>query len=107
MAKRSIYEQVGYMDENFAVAFNDIDFCLKIIQTGNLIIYNPFVEFIHYESKSRGTEDTPEKQKRFQSEIDLFYEKWGEYKKKGDPYYNINLRLDDDQYSIKQEKINY
>ena len=44
---------------------------------------------------------------RFQSEIDLFYEKWGEYKKKGDPYYNINLRLDDDQYSIKQEKINY
>lgn len=105
MAKRSIYEQVGYMDEKFQVAFNDIDFCLKIIQAGKLIIYNPFVEFIHYESKSRGSEDTPEKQARFQREIDLFYEKWGEYKKKGDPYYNINLRLDSDQYEIKQEKV--
>ncbi len=104
IAKRSVYEQVGYMNEDFAVAFNDIDFCLKIIQAGYLIIYNPFVEFVHYESKSRGLEDTPEKQARFQSEIDLFYEKWGDYKKKGDPYYNINLRLDDDQYGIKQEK---
>lgn len=107
MAKRSIYEEVGYMDENFAVAFNDIDFCLKIIQSGKLIIYNPFVELIHYESKSRGAEDTPEKQKRFQNEIDLFYKKWGDYKKKGDPYYNVNLRLDSDQYDIKQEKIKY
>ena len=105
MAKRSVYEKVGYMDEDFAVAFNDIDFCLKIIEAGYLIIYNPFVELKHYESKSRGAEDTPEKQKRFQNEIDLFYEKWGHYKEKGDPYYNINLRLDDDQYGIKQEKI--
>lgn len=107
MAKRSVYEEIGYMDNEFAVAFNDIDFCLKIIQSGKLIIYNPFVEFMHYESKSRGQEDTPEKKARFQKEIDLFYEKWDEYKKKGDPYYNINLRLDDDQYSIKQEKVNY
>lgn len=105
MAKRSVYEQVGYMDEAFAVAFNDIDFCLKIITSGKLIIYNPFVELKHYESKSRGAEDTIEKQKRFQGEIDLFYKKWGDYKKNGDPYYNINLRLDDDQYGIKQEKV--
>ena len=107
MAKRSIYEKVGYMDEDFAVAFNDIDFCLKIIESGKLIVYNPFVELKHYESKSRGEEDTPEKQARFKGEIDLFYKKWGDYKKKGDPYYNINLRLDDDQYGIKQEKIVY
>ncbi len=106
MAKRSVYEQVGYMDEDFAVAFNDIDFCLKIIESGRLIIYNPFVELKHYESKSRGAEDTQEKQERFQGEIDLFYKKWGNYKKKGDPYYNINLRLDDDQYGIRQEKVN-
>ena len=101
MAKRSVYENVGYMNPEFAVAFNDIDFCLKIIQSGKLIIYNPFVEFIHYESKTRGAEDTEEKQKRFQGEIDLFYKKWGEYKKKGDPYYNPNLRLDSDKYEIK------
>lgn len=107
MAKRSVYEEVGYMEEAFAVAFNDIDFCLKIIKSGKKIIYNPFVEFTHYESKSRGAEDTPEKQERFKKEIDLFYERWGEYKKKGDPYYNINLRLDSDQYEIKQEKIEY
>ena len=105
MAKRSVYEEVGYMDEKFAVAFNDIDFCLKIIQSGKLIIYNPFVELIHYESKSRGYDDTPEKKQRFQNEIDLFYQKWGDYKKKGDPYYNINLRLDSDQFDIKQEKV--
>lgn len=105
MTKRSLYEEIGYMDEKFAVAFNDIDFCLKIIEAGKLIIYNPFVEFIHYESKSRGTEDTPEKKERFQHEIELFNQKWGAYKKKGDPYYNINLRLDSDQYEIKQEKI--
>lgn len=107
MAKRSVFEEVGYMNEDFAVAFNDIDFCLKIISSGKLIIYNPFVEFIHYESKSRGTEDTEEKKKRFQGEIDLFNEKWRDYKKKGDPYYNINLRLDSDQYEIKQEKVEY
>ena len=105
MAKRSVYEEVGYMDEEFAVAFNDIDFCLKIIQSGKLIIYNPFVELIHYESKSRGYDDTPEKKQRFQNEIDLFYQKWGDYKKKGDPNYNINLRLDSDQFDIKQEKV--
>ena len=105
MAKRSIYEEVGYMDEEFAVAFNDIDFCLKIIQSGKLVIYNPFIELIHYESKSRGHDNTPEKQKRFQNEIDLFDKKWGDYKKKGDPYYNVNLRLDSDQYEIKQEKV--
>ena len=105
MAKRSVYEEVGYMDEEFAVAFNDIDFCLKIIKSGKLIIYNPFVELIHYESKSRGYDDTPEKKERFQNEIDLFYKKWGDYKKKGDPYYNINLRLDSDQFDIKQEKV--
>ena len=105
MAKRSVYEEVGYMDKEFAVAFNDIDFCLKIIQSGKLIIYNPFVELIHYESKSRGYDDTPEKKQRFQNEIDLFYQKWGDYKKKGDPYYNINLRLDSDQFDIKQEKV--
>ncbi len=107
MVKRSTYEEVGYMDEKFAVAFNDIDLCLKIIKSGKLIIYNPFVELVHYESKSRGAEDTPEKQARFKGEIDLFYKKWGEYKEKGDPYYNINLRLDSDQYEIKQEKVLY
>lgn len=74
MNPRSVYEEVGYMDEGYAVAFNDVDFCLKIREKGYLIVYNPFVEFKHYESKSRGTENTPEKIKRFQGEISRFKE---------------------------------
>lgn len=107
MTPKSIYDEVGYMDKGFKVAFNDVDFCLKIRQTGKLIVYNPYVQFLHYESKSRGFEDTPEKQTRFKAEIDRFYEKWQWFLDKGDPYYNINLRLDNDQYAIREEKIDY
>lgn len=107
MTPKSIYDEVGYMDEKFKVAFNDVDFCLKIRQTGKLIVYNPYVQFTHYESKSRGFEDTPEKKKRFQSEIDRFHDKWQSVLDKGDPYYNINLRLDNDQCAIRTEKVKY
>lgn len=105
MTKKSVYDEVGYMDEKFKVAFNDVDFCLKIREQGKLIVYNPYVQFIHYESKSRGFEDTPEKQNRFKSEIDRFHEKWQHILDNGDPYYNINLRLDNDQCAIKTEKV--
>ena len=107
MTKKSIYEDVGYMDEKFKVAFNDVDFCLKIREQGKLIVYNPFVQFIHYESKSRGLEDTFEKQERFKGEIERFNKKWKKILQDGDPYYNINLRLDNDQYEIKQEKVKF
>lgn len=107
MTPKSVYDEVGYMDEKFKVAFNDVDFCLKIRQTGKLIVYNPYVQFTHYESKSRGFEDTPEKKKRFQSEIDRFHDKWQSVLDKGDPYYNINLRLDNDQCAIRTEKVKY
>ena len=102
MTPRKIYDDVGYMDEEFKVAFNDVDFCLKIRETGKLIVYTPYVEFLHYESKSRGYEDTVEKQQRFKGEIDRFYSKWQGFLDKGDPYYNINLRLDNDQCAIKE-----
>lgn len=107
MTKKSIYEEVGYMDEGFKVAFNDVDFCLKIRELNKLIVYNPYAKLWHYESKSRGYEDTQEKRERFKGEIDRFNEKWGDFLKKGDPYYNINLRLDNDQYAIKEEKVKY
>ena len=105
MTPRKIYDEVGFMDEKFKVAFNDVDFCLKIRELGKLIVYNPYVQFIHYESKSRGYEDTEEKIKRFQGEIDRFHQKWQHVLDKGDPYYNINLRLDNDQCAIREEKI--
>ena len=105
-SRRDIYEKVGFMDEeNLAVAFNDVDFCLKIRELGKLIIYNPFVEFWHYESKTRGYEDTPEKKERFERESNYFKTKWKEVISKGDPYYNINLRDDTAQYEIKNYKI--
>lgn len=100
-SRKEIYEEVGYMDEKYAVAFNDIDFCLRIREKGYLIVYDPYVELTHYESKSRGYEDTPEKQERFQGEIDRFERKWGYILEKGDPYFNPNFRLDVEDYKVK------
>ena len=105
MAKTKIYEEVGWMNEDLAVAFNDVDFCLKIREKGYLVVYNPFVEFWHYESKSRGQEDSPEKIKRFQGEISTFERRWADFLEKGDPYYNLNLSLDTEVYHIKNIKV--
>ena len=107
MNPKSVYEEVGYMDEKLAVAFNDVDFCLKIREKGYLIVYNPFVEFWHYESKSRGQENTPAKIRRFQGEISTFEQRWPEILDTGDPYYNINLSLDTEVYHFKNIEVNY
>lgn len=107
MNPRKVYDEVGFMEEKLAVAFNDVDFCLKVREKGYLIVYNPYVEFIHYESKSRGQEDTPEKIRRFQGEIDTFEKRWGDFLDEGDPYYNINLSLDTEVYHMKNIKVNY
>lgn len=104
---RKIYDEVGFMDEDLAVAFNDVDFCLKIREKGYLVVYNPFVEFWHYESKTRGQENTPEKIKRFQGEICRFEQRWGNILDEGDPYYNPNLSLDTEVYHMKNIKVNY
>lgn len=91
-SKKSIYEEIGYMDEeNFAVAFNDVDFCLKIREKGYLIVYNPYIELMHYESKTRGYENTPEKKERFEKECNGFRNKWRKVLDKGDPYLNKNF----------------
>lgn len=107
MTPKKIYEEVGFMDETLAVAFNDVDFCLKIREKGYLIVYNPFVEFTHYESKSRGLENTPAKKKRFRNEINYFSNKWQNFLDEGDPYYNINLSMDTEVYHMKKIKIDY
>lgn len=107
MTKTKIYEEVDWMNEELAVAFNDVDFCLKIREKGYLVVYNPFVEFWHYESKSRGQEDSPEKIKRFQGEISTFEKRWVDFLEKGDPYYNLNLSLDTEVYHMKNIKVNY
>ncbi len=100
LVRKSVYEQVGGLDENYAVAFNDIDFCMAIRKAGYLIVFTPYAEFYHYESKSRGDEDTPEKRARFNSEVFRFQDKWGDELKAGDPYYNPNLTLDSENFAL-------
>lgn len=102
MVKRSAFDAVGGLSEELAVAFNDIDFCMKLRRAGYLIVYNPYAELYHYESKSRGLEDTPEKVARFNKEIATFAEKWPEILENGDPYYNPNLTLDSQDFSLKR-----
>lgn len=93
MVRRSVYEEVGGFEEALAVAFNDVDFCLKVREKGYDILYEPLVCLKHYESKSRGREDTAEKQLRFQSEVDYMQEKWKTVLEKGDPYYSRNMLM--------------
>ena len=102
MVRKSVYEEVGGLDEEYKVAFNDIDFCLKVRKAGYLVVYNPYAQFYHYESKSRGLEDSADKVARFQREIALFGERWGDILEKGDPYYNPNLTLDKADFSLKE-----
>ena len=105
-SRTEIYKKVNYMDEEkFKVAFNDVDFCLKIREKGYKIVYNPYIELMHYESKTRGYEDSPEKKKRFENESNNFKRKWKEVLEKGDPYYNLNLSLTTAQYDLKLDKI--
>ena len=101
MTKKSVYEQVGGLTEELVVAFNDIDYCMKVRALGKLVVYNPYAQLYHYESKSRGLEDSPEKQERYYREMKYFVTKWKECLDKGDPYYNPNLTLAKADFSLK------
>lgn len=91
MTKKSLFLQVGGFDEELKVAFNDIDYCLKIRALNKLVVYNAFAQWHHYESLSRGYETSPEKIKRFEHEIQIFQKKWSRILLEGDPYYNPNF----------------
>ena len=102
MVKREAFDKVHGLSEEFQVAFNDIDFCLRLGKAGYLVVYNPYAELYHYESKSRGLEDTPEKVARFNREIASFEKHWPEILRDGDPYYNPNLTLESQDFSLKR-----
>lgn len=102
MIRKNVFNEVNGLTEEFAVAFNDIDLCMKVREKGYRIVFNPYVELYHYESKSRGAEDTPEKIERFNKEIKLFYSKWGE--DIIDPYYNVNFSRKYANYSLNEEE---
>ena len=104
MIRRSVWEAVNGIDEQFAVSFNDIDLCMRIREAGYLIVWTPFAELYHYESKSRGGNDTPEKRAVSEREKQLFRDRWGDALKKGDPYYNPNMTLKRSDFSPKNRK---
>ena len=124
MVKKSLYDELGGLSEEFAVALNDVDFCLRIREKGYLIVFTPFAELYHYESVSRGSDlklSRREKAKmqkeaakqggtaelsdanslRYNKEAALFKNKWKEILQKGDPYYNVNFSLDRSDFSLK------
>jgi GT2 family glycosyltransferase len=90
----------GFNEENLAIAFGDVDLCLRIRERGLLVVWTPYAELYHHESVSRGYEDTPEKQRRFEGEICYMKARWGDMLL-NDPYYNPNLTLDREDFSLR------
>lgn len=101
LVRKSLYEELGGLDEEFAVALNDVDFCLRLRKRGLLNIFTPFAELYHYESASRGTDLSGESAKRYDREAERFREKWKKELAEGDPYYNPNFSLDRSDYTLK------
>ncbi len=105
MVRKSLYDALGGLDEAFAVALNDVDFCLRIRDKGYLNVFTPFAELYHFESASRGS-DAADSQKaaRYEEESALFRGRWKELLAKGDPYYNPNFSLDRSDYSLRTDR---
>ena len=103
--KKSTFEEIGGFDTSFPVAYNDIDICLKVRDRGLLVMYEPYVEAYHYESKTRGYEDTDEKKKRLLEDTNRLKNKWEKYFNENDKYFNINFRNDVPDMRISPNKI--
>ncbi|MBO4750752.1 MAG: glycosyltransferase family 2 protein [Lachnospiraceae bacterium] len=101
MVKKSLYEEVGGLDESFAISLNDVDFCLKLREKGLLNVFTPFCELFHFESISRGLDDQGAKAERYNKESEQFRTKWKAVLEAGDPYYNPNFSLDKSDFSLK------
>ena len=101
LIRRDVFDEVGGFDESFQVAFNDVDLCLKVRKKGYLIVFTPFAELYHYESKSRGLDADKEKRTRFEDEVKRFQMKWVQELSAGDPYFNSNFSLDKEDFSYK------
>ena len=100
MVKKEVFEKAGGFEEKLAVAFNDVDFCLKVRHAGYLVVYDPYAELYHHESKTRGYENTEAKKRRFQEEIEYMRCHWMPDILR-DPYYNENLSLKASDYSLR------
>ena len=100
VVRRELYLELGGLDEkNLAVAFNDVDFCLRLREAGYWIVWTPHAELIHHESASRGFDDSTAKQVRFLAETDYMNAKWG-HLLRSDPFYNPNLSLEEADFTL-------
>ena len=101
MVRRAVYDEVGGLDEErYRVAFNDVDFCLRVLARGYRNVFTPYCEAWHYESRTRGYEDTPEKRRRFAGEIERFKADHADFLAAGDPCYNPNLTLAEENFHL-------
>lgn len=108
MTRKSLFDEVGGLSEEFAVALNDVDYCLRLREKGLLNVFTPFAELFHYESASRGSDLADVNQKnaeRYECEAAHFREKWKELLTAGDPYYNPNFSLDYSNYTLKGNNV--
>jgi GT2 family glycosyltransferase len=101
LTRRHVFEEVGGFDERYALAFNDVDWCVKVRRRGYLIVWTPYAELYHYESKTRGSDDTPTKRALHFRELNIFARKWPDILRNGDPYYNPNLTLLRSDFSLR------
>lgn len=101
MTRKDVFDEINGLDEKFCVSFNDVDMCLRIRKLGYLIVFTPYAELYHYESKSRGyDEENKSKRERYDREEKLLRDRW-EYELNNDPYYNKNLTLEREDFSFK------
>lgn len=100
LIRRDVLEQVGGFDESLQVAFNDVDLCLRVREAGYRNLWTPYAELYHHESKSRGSDDNPEKLARFTQERLFMTNRWGTLLQ-ADPFYNPNLTLAHENYGLR------
>lgn len=105
MMRKSLFEQLGGLDESFAVSLNDVDLCIRAWKAGCVNVFTPFAELYHYESVSRGLDDQGEKAQRYNRESEAFRAKWKDLLEQGDPYYNPNFSLDRSDFALKYEPV--
>jgi len=100
LVRKSVFEEVKGLNENLAIAFNDVDFCLKVQEAGYRNLWTPYAELYHHESVSRGANDTHKKRARLRREADYMRKRWGSALHT-DPAYNPNLTLFHTDFSPK------
>ena len=101
MTKKSLFEELHGFDESFKVACNDIDYCLRVRKKNYLVVFNSFAKFYHFESKSRGYENNLEKVNRFNREVEIWQDRWRDILVNGDPYYNVNFKIENEPFELK------